>query len=323
MRLVLPSLVFVAVFQLPGSLQAGTEVGQQIFQQKCVACHTIGGGDGVGPDLRGVAAKRDAAWLERWIREPDRMLAEKDPTATALLAEFRQVPMPNLGVSEADARALIDYLSAATPVAVGTTADAAPVAAPVAVAPPRGPVQALAYDVFLIALSIIAGVMIFVGLSTRRPGPVDVTSAYKLRRLFFISGAVLVGAVLYATLGKTPYLGGGEIPDRVVYVTAQQFAFHYTSDPVSGAADLGRVAILPAPTFARDALVEFRVTSVDTTHSFAIYGPSGAIYTQTQAMPGYTNRLRFRFSEPGAYTVLCLEYCGAAHHLMRSSFLVE
>ena len=32
----------------------------------------------IGPDLIGVTRLRVPAWLNRWIREPDRMLAEKD-----------------------------------------------------------------------------------------------------------------------------------------------------------------------------------------------------------------------------------------------------
>jgi mono/diheme cytochrome c family protein len=33
--------------------QPPVQEGQQVFQQKCVGCHTIGQGDRVGPDLKG------------------------------------------------------------------------------------------------------------------------------------------------------------------------------------------------------------------------------------------------------------------------------
>src|SRR4030065_1033317 len=39
------------------------ERGEGIFQQKCSACHTVGGGRSVGPDLAGVTSTRDRAWL--------------------------------------------------------------------------------------------------------------------------------------------------------------------------------------------------------------------------------------------------------------------
>ena len=70
--------------------------GEAIFAANCAACHSVGGGVRVGPDLAGVVARRDADWLSRWIAEPDAMLAEGDPIATELLAEFNSITMPNL-----------------------------------------------------------------------------------------------------------------------------------------------------------------------------------------------------------------------------------
>lgn len=68
--------------------------------------------------------------------------------------------------------------------------------------------------------------------------------------------------------------------------------------------------------------VEFRVTSTDVNHGFAIYAPNGRIVTQTQAMPGYTNQLLYTFEEPGTYTVQCVEYCGIGHGPMRTTLEV-
>lgn len=70
------------------------------------------------------------------------------------------------------------------------------------------------------------------------------------------------------------------------------------------------------------SLVEFRVTSTDVNHGFALYGPEGRVLAQTQAMPEYTNRLLVRLDVPGTYTVQCLEYCGIGHAPMRASFRV-
>jgi cytochrome c oxidase subunit 2 len=68
--------------------------------------------------------------------------------------------------------------------------------------------------------------------------------------------------------------------------------------------------------------VEFRVTSADVNHGFAIYAPDGRIVTQAQAMPGYTNKLLHTFDQPGTYTVQCLEYCGIGHVPMKTTFQV-
>lgn len=86
------------------------EEGQTIFQQKCVSCHTIGGGRLVGPDLQGVTARRGREWLTRMISAPDKMLAGGDPIATQLLREHNNVPMPNQGLTEDQARSVIAYL---------------------------------------------------------------------------------------------------------------------------------------------------------------------------------------------------------------------
>jgi mono/diheme cytochrome c family protein len=94
---------------------AGTdaEAGKQIFQEKCVACHTIGKGPLVGPDLKGVTARRPREWLEQWIAAPDAMLAKKDPVATELLHQFHDVPMANMGLSTSDVTAILAFLETA------------------------------------------------------------------------------------------------------------------------------------------------------------------------------------------------------------------
>ena len=68
--------------------------------------------------------------------------------------------------------------------------------------------------------------------------------------------------------------------------------------------------------------VRFRVTSADVNHGFALYGPDDQIVAQTQAMPGYVNELDVTFEQPGRYRVLCLEYCGLAHHAMTADITV-
>lgn len=90
------------------------EDGQALFQAKCSSCHTIGGGTLVGPDLKGVTTLRDPAWLTRWLLMPDKMLAEKDPIAIQLLAQYNNIPMPNMGLTDAQAAAIIAYLASAS-----------------------------------------------------------------------------------------------------------------------------------------------------------------------------------------------------------------
>jgi protein SCO1 len=85
---------------------------EYLFRSRCTSCHTIGNGDGVGPDLAGVTTRRERGWLARYLVEPDRVLAEGDPIATALHAKYQNIPMPNLKLSQDDVAALLAYLEA-------------------------------------------------------------------------------------------------------------------------------------------------------------------------------------------------------------------
>ena len=57
-----------------GTARAGAEEGKALYDQKCKACHAIGGDAGkmanLGGKLDGVGAKRDAAWLKAYLADP-------------------------------------------------------------------------------------------------------------------------------------------------------------------------------------------------------------------------------------------------------------
>jgi mono/diheme cytochrome c family protein len=122
--------IWAALSAVANAAGTDAEAGKQLFQEKtCVACHTVGKGPLVGPDLQGVTARRPREWLEQWIAAPDAMLAKKDPVAISLLHEFHDVPMPNPGLSTSDINAILDYLEtaasgAAAPATAATSAPA-------------------------------------------------------------------------------------------------------------------------------------------------------------------------------------------------------
>ncbi len=95
--------------------------GEELFRTRCASCHSLGPQDGqgigmrsIGPDLIGVTRQRAPAWLARWIREPDRMLAEKDPIAMELFERFDKIPMPNLRLDENAAQSILAFLQEET-----------------------------------------------------------------------------------------------------------------------------------------------------------------------------------------------------------------
>ena len=91
--------------------------GENLFRTRCNACHTVGeeGADAqakraMAPDLLHVTGRRDKEWLARWLAEPDKMLAAKDPQALAIQARYGKLVMPNLGLTPEESQALVAFL---------------------------------------------------------------------------------------------------------------------------------------------------------------------------------------------------------------------
>ena len=117
---VLGVLMIVICFG-PVSQAKAAETGKEIFEDQCTACHTIGKGKLVGPDLAGVTARREKSWLVRQIKDPESLIEEKDPIALQLLREADDVPMSSLDLSDAEVAAVIGYLKSVEKLAVVTT----------------------------------------------------------------------------------------------------------------------------------------------------------------------------------------------------------
>jgi cytochrome c oxidase subunit 2 len=182
--------------------------------------------------------------------------------------------------------------------------------------------QTKAFLVFLAVSSLVVAVFVWVLLSTRHEQEIDMKSAYRLRRRFLFVLATVLVIALVLTFPAMPYPKAGQHPDRVVYVVGEQFAFGISDQPITND-DQWQEAASSAPVqIPVGQLVEFRVTSFDVNHDFAVYSPGGQLLGQVQAMPGYVNRLRLRFGVPGTYPVLCLELCGMGHHRMRGTIEV-
>lgn len=86
------------------------ERGRYVFSTHCAACHTVGHGDKIGPDLINVTDVRDPKWLAQFIQTPEKMITDGDPIAKALFEKYKQVRMPNLRIGDDDIAELIDFL---------------------------------------------------------------------------------------------------------------------------------------------------------------------------------------------------------------------
>lgn len=83
--------------------------GEKIFNQTCVACHSMGQ-DGIGPALGGITSGVSAAWLKDFISNPQKMIASGDARATASFQKYKAV-MPSFAhYQEDDLNGIIAYL---------------------------------------------------------------------------------------------------------------------------------------------------------------------------------------------------------------------
>jgi len=172
------------------------------------------------------------------------------------------------------------------------------------------------FAVFVVSTLIIVGVFAGVALGTRRPHPVDYPKSTRLRTMFFVALAAILIAFLVFTLPRLPYSLAAGAPARIVHAVGKQYAWSLTDGSGPTLANWDR-EFSPTVTVPAGTPVEFRVTTLDANHGFSLYAPDGHLVAQTQAMPGYVNRLRVVFDKPGTYAVLCLEFCGMSHHRMR------
>src|SRR5574341_122149 len=176
-----------------------------------------------------------------------------------------------------------------------------------------GSLQMFVLSIFLVVSALIIAVFLFVFKSSKEKG--EMADPNRKRAIFFLTLAVIALTVIGTTFPKSPYfLFRNEKPQAVVFVVAKKFAFALSTTPIKNDEDFAKALAAPVRVPLNE-VVEFRVTSWDVNHGFAIY-EGRDLLAQVQAMPGYVNRLRWKFDKPGEYQVLCAEYCGAAHAYM-------
>lgn len=81
--------------------------GADVYKKMCTACHRTDR-KFVGPAPTGILKRRSPEWVMNMILNPEQMVKE-DPLAKELLIEFNGSPMVNQGLTEEDARAVLEY----------------------------------------------------------------------------------------------------------------------------------------------------------------------------------------------------------------------
>lgn len=84
--------------------------GKMLFTQNCTACHTIGSGQLVGPDLIGVNDKYEEEWLLKFIRSSQALVTAGDERAVAVFQQFSMIPMPDQPFDDEEIRAMLAHI---------------------------------------------------------------------------------------------------------------------------------------------------------------------------------------------------------------------
>ena len=84
-------------------------LGHDVFELRCESCHRIDS-ELVGPAMRGVFQGRSPEWIMNFTLNP-RENIQDHPLGQSLMQQYL-VEMPYQGVSEEEARAIVEYLRA-------------------------------------------------------------------------------------------------------------------------------------------------------------------------------------------------------------------
>jgi cytochrome c oxidase subunit 2 len=165
--------------------------------------------------------------------------------------------------------------------------------------------------VWIITVVLVAAIaVVFAAVVWRAGAPAHAGAAanpYRYRApLFWLLLVVGVGAT-YGTLAEWPHgPGADKAAPTTVTVTGSPWSWELSPTRVPA----GKPVV-------------FAVTATDVNHGIGIYDADLTMLTQVQAMPGYVNKVHYTFAKPGQYKLLCLEYCGVAHHAMIAELTVE
>lgn len=164
--------------------------------------------------------------------------------------------------------------------------------------------QANVLLISLVLMAIVALLFIFAVKASGRPATKVPTERNRTRLIY----AMLAAGVVISSTSLTPWPHAVEANGKdavIVNVTGAMWFWEIDRETVP----------LGVP-------VVFNARTTDVTHGFGVMDEQDQLLFQTQVMPGYVNQVEHIFAKPGTYRVVCMEYCGVAHHAMTNQFTV-
>jgi len=102
MKKVLISITFLTA----NTLMANVDAGEAVYKTNCAICHTINGGNAMGPDFNMVAYSRKPEKIAAYAKDPYSLYKEFGYSANA---------MPTLPLEDQEFKDVADYISSLQP----------------------------------------------------------------------------------------------------------------------------------------------------------------------------------------------------------------
>ncbi len=180
------------------------EPGETEFNTTCFACHTIGEGLLVGPDLAGVTDRRSVDWLMSFIKSSQSVIDSGDPEAVALAQQFPGLVMPDTPMSEQQIKDIVHFIKIRSSPVIAVTGDDT-----IKMSTPEDPGPASEED-------ILAGQRYFQGEIRFEKGGAACNACHDVRNDAVIGGGILASelttvfskmgsAGVKAILGRAPF----------------------------------------------------------------------------------------------------------------------
>ncbi len=194
------------------------------FKMACAACHTIGGGRLVGPDLAGINERRDEQWLFEFVRSSQALIASGDADAKAVFDEYNGLIMPDSMIPDDRIKPLLVYIEQQSAAASETASADEEAAAeddtptePVATAAVSGDTADVSVEPDAATMAQVAlGQELFQGTTRFESGGPACNACHDIRSDAVTGGGVLAkelttvfstmgGAGLTAVIGQAPF----------------------------------------------------------------------------------------------------------------------
>lgn len=108
-------LIALSCFLTFITLSNAQNQGEQQFKQKCTACHTVGGGKLIGPDLADVHIRRTEEWIIKFVQSSQSLIKSGDTEAIAVFDQHNKVIMPDQDLNASQIKSILEFIAVNSP----------------------------------------------------------------------------------------------------------------------------------------------------------------------------------------------------------------